>query len=97
MPELKGIFEKYRSYDRFAMIGFALDEKENVVRKFVAKENIQWPQAVLNKEFDDPIVRQYKVHGIPTDYLIGPDGKVVALSGFDGYLKRVLGVTEINR
>jgi len=78
-PHLKAAYEAFGKNDRFAMIGLSLDENEDAPRKYVEKNALGWRQAFLGP-FDEKakVPTDYGVLGIPSIWLIGPDGKVVA-------------------
>ncbi len=77
-PHLKSVYETFSSDPRFAMISLSLDEKTDEPKKFVEKEQIKWPQAFLGEWSKATLPNDYGVHGIPSIWLIGPDGKVLA-------------------
>jgi thiol-disulfide isomerase/thioredoxin len=76
IPELQETYERFKHDDRVVMISLALDSSERKVRAFVKEHEMLWRQAILPREFDDPIARAYKVSAVPTTLVIGPDGKL---------------------
>lgn len=92
VPKLKEIYDACGKDPRFAMIGLALDDNARQVEAFVEKNKMQWPQIPLHDEFSDAICKSYKIRGIPTGYLIGPDGKIMGQFGRvdKGYISALL-------
>ncbi|HUS36516.1 MAG TPA: TlpA disulfide reductase family protein, partial [Verrucomicrobiae bacterium] len=76
IPDLQKTYEAFKHDDRVVMIGLALDPSEREVKALVKKYKMPWRQVILRDEFDDPIARAYKVSGIPSTLIIGPDGKL---------------------
>ncbi len=78
VPELKAIYDDYRSDDRFEMLGLSLDESSNVLRDFVHAQEIAWPQAHLGVWSQTTLPSQFSASRIPSVFLIGPDGTLIA-------------------
>jgi peroxiredoxin len=87
IPDLQNTYQAFRDDDRVVMISLALDSSERKVKAFVKEREMLWRQVILRGEFDDPIARAYKVTGIPSTLIIGPDGKV---AGFGLTLANVI-------
>jgi len=81
LPQHKKTDAAFRENKRFAMIGFALDDDRRKLDSLVKKMGILWPQVQLAEEFGAAISKSYKIKGIPTDYVIGPDGKIISQLG----------------
>jgi thiol-disulfide isomerase/thioredoxin len=77
-PRLKAVFDAYRGDDRLVMIGLSLDAKKDAPRKYVLNEHLGWIQGFLGDWSNATVPANYGVRGIPSIWLIGPDGKVVA-------------------
>lgn len=71
---LKRIYKIHKDKN-FVMIGIAKD-KEEILRSFIAKEKIEWPQIV--QDGDSGILNLYNIQAFPTTYLIDPEGKIIA-------------------
>lgn len=91
-PHLKAVYETFGSDPRFAMISLSLDEKTDEPKKFAEKEGIKWTQAFLGEWSKATLPNDYGVRGIPSIWLIGPDGKVLAKDLRGGVMK-----TKINQ
>ena len=77
-PHLKAVHEAFRKDDRFAMIGLSLDAEKEAPRQYVEKNSLGWHQAFLGDFSESKLATEYGVQSIPSIWLIGPDGKVIA-------------------
>ena len=78
-PNMKATYERYGKDNRFAMISLSLDSDRAAPQKFARKLQIEWTQGFLGDWSDDKVTGTYGVYAIPSIFLIGPDGKVVAM------------------
>ncbi|MGE5611870.1 MAG: carboxypeptidase regulatory-like domain-containing protein [Bacillota bacterium] len=78
LPNLKAAYEAFSKDPRLAVISLSLDEDAAAPRKFAEKNGMVWSQGFLGKWDDDKVTKEYGVKSIPSLWLIGPDGKVVA-------------------
>ena len=77
-PHLKAAYEAFGKDDRFAMIGLSLDQNEAAPRRYVEKNALGWRQAFLGSFDKAKVPTEYGIRGIPSIWLIDPDGNVVA-------------------
>jgi thiol-disulfide isomerase/thioredoxin len=98
LPNLKQNYQKYNKQG-FEVLGISLDEERQDVERFVAAEEIPWP----NLFSDDPkqnqtLADRYGVQTIPALMLVGRDGKVVTLNArgedLGEQLEKLLGKAE---
>lgn len=82
-PNLKAVFEKYGKREDFAMIGLSLDKEAEKPKAYAKQNGCEWVDGFLGDWGKDEVTKKYGVSGIPSIWLIGPDGKVVA-SGLRG-------------
>jgi len=94
-PNLKAIFEKYGKRDDFALIGLSLDTDPGKPAAYATENGCGWVDGFLGDWGKDEVTKLYGVRGIPSIWLIGPDGKVLAnnLRG-DGIMAAVRGALE---
>ena len=78
MQTLKKLHDKYRDNDKFAMLSLSLDETLSDARDFIKQQSLAWPQGFLGNWDQAKLPNVYGVRDIPSIWLIGPDGKVVA-------------------
>lgn len=77
-PHLKAAYEAFGKDERFVMVGLSLDEDVDAARQYVARQGLGWIQGFLGQNGEIPPLRDFGVQGIPSIWLIGPDGRVVA-------------------
>ena len=77
-PHLKAAYDAYGSDSRFVMISLSLDQKAGLPKKFAQDHDIKWLQGFLGDWSKDNVTKDYSVRGIPSIFLIGPDGKIIA-------------------
>ena len=77
-PYLKETFDAFGQDERFAMIGLSLDQSKDAPRRYSEKNAVHWTQGFLGDWSGTKLPDSYGVSGIPSIWLIGPDGKVIA-------------------
>jgi len=82
-PNLKAVFEKYGRRDDFVLIGLSLDKDPAQPAAYAKENGCEWVEGFLGDWGKDEVTKMYGVRGIPSIWLIGPDGKVLA-SGLRG-------------
>jgi hypothetical protein len=78
IPAIKSVYDKYSSNPNFAMISLSVDTDADSPRAVIGKDALNWPQAVLPGGGEAQTVKAYGVRGVPSVWLIGADGKVLA-------------------
>ena len=77
MPNLKKVYDTYKDQG-FDIIGISLDDKEKELRDYIKENNIQWRQIYSGKRWEeDPLAQQFKITGVPSQWLIDRDGKLI--------------------
>ncbi len=82
MPNMKRNYEKYNSKG-FEILGVNMDSNRQRFMKFIENRELPWDHITGTKEafgWDQPIAAHYGISSIPTQMLIGRDGKVIALN-----------------
>lgn len=77
MPHLKATYDAYSNDPRFAMVSLSLDEKPEAPAQFAVNQGLKWTQGFLGDWSSTDIPAQWDVHGIPSVFLVGPDGKII--------------------
>ena len=76
MPNLKNVYDTYKDQG-FDIIGVSLDD-ETELRDYIQENNIQWRQICSGERGkNDPLVQQFKITGVPEQWLIDRDGKLI--------------------
>ncbi|MEN2402521.1 TlpA disulfide reductase family protein [Flavobacterium sp. MC2016-06] len=70
----------YKTYhDKgFDVLGVSLDDKKNLWEKAIEKDGLTWTHVSDLKGWKNEAALLYGVKLVPTNFLIGPDGKIVA-------------------
>lgn len=70
----------YKTYhDKgFDVLGVSLDDKKKLWEKAIEKDGLTWTHVSDLKGWQNEAATLYGVKMVPTNYLIGPDGKIVA-------------------
>ncbi len=77
-PNLKATWDEFKADPRFAMVALSLDANVAAPRKYAQKNELGWVQGFLGEWSETDLPAQFGVQGIPSIFLIGPDGKIVA-------------------
>ncbi len=77
MPNLKKVYDTYKDQG-FDIIGVSLDGEEAELRDYIQENDIQWRQIYSGERWkDDPLAQQFKITGVPAQWLIDRDGKLI--------------------
>lgn len=77
MPNVKRVYDTYK--DRgFDVIGVSLDNEKSELQDYLEKKDIPWRQIFSGEVWEDSVVQQYKVTGVPEPWLIAKDGTLVS-------------------
>lgn len=81
MESLHAAFEKFKSKG-FEILSLSLDNALKEVTAFREKQfKMPWLNAYLGPDWNQPIVKNFEVIGIPRPILVGADGKIIAMEG----------------
>ena len=90
MPGVKALYEEFHARG-FEIIGISLDEEREALDEYLAKESLPWPQYFDGKGWEGELATKYRIESIPTTFLIGPDGKIVAVDAPESKLRELIG------
>ena len=76
--ELTKLYPKYKAKG-FEIFGVSIDAGRNNWLKAIRQDKISWLQVNDPGDWNAKIVAQWGLYGIPTSYLIGKDGKFIAM------------------
>lgn len=77
-PVVVAAFQKFGKRN-FTILSVSLDEKKENWMKAVKKDNLAWTQVSDLKGWDNNAAQLYAIDAIPQNYLIDPNGKIVAI------------------
>lgn len=85
--EMPNVVKQYATYKSKGLniLGISLDDDKQAWQKGIAELNMTWEQASDLKKFDGPTEKLYHIEAIPANFIIDPQGIIVAknLSGTD--------------
>ncbi len=79
-PNVVAAFNKFKDKN-FTVLGVSLDrpgKKDDWLKAIADDELGQWPHVSDLQFWNSPVVELYSIRGIPQNYLIDPEGKIVA-------------------
>ncbi len=78
-PNVVNAYNQYKDKN-FTVLGVSLDRPgaKDAWLNAIHKDNLTWTQVSDLKFWDNEVARQYGIRSIPQNFLIGPDGKIVA-------------------
>ncbi len=77
MPRIQKVYDEYKN-DGLVVVLVSLDDKPTKVKDFLTKKKLPGIQAHGAGGMKGDLARLYNIEGVPTNFLIGPDGKVLA-------------------
>ena len=78
LPNVKEVYEKYHDKG-FEIIAISLDTDEAALRKFIREHQLPWRQTFDGAGWKTPLVQQYGIRGIPAQFLIDREGRVISV------------------
>lgn len=89
-PALVRIWQEY-SGKPFEIVSISLDEQAQAWQRAIQKDGLVWQNHISNlKGFDEPVAILYGVKSIPTKYLLGEDGSILAVNPNEDKLRALL-------
>jgi len=78
LPHVKEAYQKFHERG-LEIIGISLDGDINQCKKFVQDNGMAWRHIADGKKWDARLARQFGINAIPAAFLVGRDGKIVAV------------------
>jgi peroxiredoxin len=76
-PNVVASFEKFK-HKNFTVLGVSLDKSKDAWLEAIATDKLNWPQVSDLQGWGNAVAKQFQIQGIPQNFLIGPDGKILA-------------------
>jgi peroxiredoxin len=76
-PNVVAAYNKYKTKN-FTILGVSLDNDKTKWQKAVKDDNLSWTQVSDLQGWESVAARDYGVEAIPSNFLIDPNGKIVA-------------------
>ncbi|AMV36284.1 carboxypeptidase regulatory-like domain-containing protein [Planctomyces sp. SH-PL62] len=77
MPAMKELQKTFGGDPRFELVGVSCDNGAAVAARYAEKEGLNWTQAFAGP-MGTSVAQVYGVRGIPSTFVIGPDGRILA-------------------
>lgn len=79
IPHMKEAYSHFSDKD-FEIVSFTLDHVQKSWKKASDKEQIPWINVGDLKADASPVVQMYGVQGVPANFLVNADGKIIAVN-----------------
>ncbi len=76
-PNVVAAYNKFKDKN-FTILGVSLDDDKEKWQAAITKDGLPWTHVSDLKGWESIAARTYNVESIPTNFLVGPDGKIVA-------------------
>ena len=76
LPHIKKAYDTYKDKG-FDVIGVSLDATESDMHGFIKENDLQWRQIYIGNLRNNPFLQQYNVTGLPVQWLIDREGKLI--------------------
>jgi len=77
-PILKQVHAKHGADPRFVIVSLSLDSEKDAPAKYIEEEGLDWVQGFLGEWSKTDLPSRYGVRGIPSMFLIDPEGAIRA-------------------
>ncbi|MGI4738439.1 MAG: redoxin domain-containing protein [Janthinobacterium lividum] len=77
IPNLKLLHSTYRKHS-FNIVSVSMDTNRSSWTKAIKNEQLQWTQISDLMGTQSKVAKLYHIEGIPQNFLVGPDGKLIA-------------------
>ena len=75
-PNVVAAFERFKNKN-FTILGVSLDNEKDKWQKAITDDHLAWTQLSDLKGWSSPAAAAYGVQAIPSNFLVGPDGKII--------------------
>lgn len=76
-PNVVATFENFKNRN-FTVVGISLDKNREAWLKAIAHDKLDWTHLSDLRYWDSQVAALYGIRGIPSNVLVGPDGKIIA-------------------
>lgn len=89
-PKVVKLYEKYKDQN-FDIISIGLEKNEQAWKAAIQKDGLLWPNHLMESQKSSmPISDSYDVKSIPTKFLVGPKGVIIATNPSFRQIDRIL-------
>ncbi len=78
--ENPNVVKTYLAFEnkKFTILGISLDDDKVSWLKAIKDDKLTWTHVSELKRWESPIANLYKIEGIPANFLLNPEGKIIA-------------------
>jgi peroxiredoxin len=76
-PNVVANYNRFKSKN-FTVLGVSLDKTKSAWVDAIAMDGLTWGHVSDLKGWTNAVAQQYQITSIPQNFLIGPDGKIIA-------------------
>lgn len=76
-PNVVANFQKYKDKN-FTVLGISLDKSKPAWVEAIKADNLTWTHVSDLQFWSNSVAQQFKITSIPQNFLVGPDGKIIA-------------------
>lgn len=76
-PNVVNTYNKFKNKN-FTILGISLDKSRDPWLQAIKNDNLAWTHVSDLKFWNNEVAQKYKVQGIPKNFLIDPNGKIIA-------------------
>jgi peroxiredoxin len=76
-PNVVANYQKFKDRN-FTVLGVSLDKAKPAWLEAIAMDGLTWPHVSDLQGWSNAVAAQFKIQSIPQNFLIGPDGKIIA-------------------
>ncbi len=76
-PNVVAAYNKYKDKN-FTVFGVSLDQDKQKWLQAISKDKLTWTHVSDLKGWGNEVARLYRISAIPRNFLVGPDGKIIA-------------------
>jgi peroxiredoxin len=76
-PNVVKAYNKFKNRN-FTILGVSLDQNGDAWKKAVEKDGLSWPQVSDLQAWNNSAAALYHVQSIPQNFLVDPNGKIIA-------------------
>ncbi|TKC64069.1 AhpC/TSA family protein [Pedobacter hiemivivus] len=78
-PHLKKAYTRFKDKN-FEILGYSIDHDKSLWISALENDDVPWINVSNLLGPEDPIAREYQIYGVPANFLIDPNGKVIAVN-----------------
>lgn len=88
-PNVVKVFNEYKDKN-FTVLGVSIDEKLDKWKLAIEKDQLAWKQVIDTTGWQSKVAETYGVESIPSNFLIDPQGKIIAVNVRGAALKEAV-------